>query len=132
MKLGISYLLTLGVFLAVDLLWLGVIAKSIYDKHIGFLMADKINWASAFIFYFLFVAAIFLFVIFPAIEKDSVLKALGLGAAFGFITYATYELTNHAILKGWPSSIILIDLAWGVVLTSIVSVAGFYITKWIY
>jgi uncharacterized membrane protein len=132
MKLIFSYLLTLGVFFVVDLLWLGVIAKGIYDKHIGFLMADKVNWLSAIIFYCCFVAAIFLFVIFPAIEKDSVLRALGLGAAFGFITYATYELTNHAILKGWPASIIFIDLAWGVVLTSIVSIAGFYITKWIY
>lgn len=132
MKLIFSYLLTLGVFLLVDLLWLGVVAKGIYEKHIGFLMADKVNWLSAITFYCCFVAAIFLFVIFPAIEKESALRALGLGAAFGFITYATYELTNHAILKDWPASIILIDLAWGVVLTSIVSIAGFYITKWIY
>lgn len=132
MKLVLSYILTLTVFFAVDLLWLGVIAKSIYNKHLGSLLAEKVNWTSAIIFYCLFVGFMFLFVIFPAIEKDSVFRALWLGAAYGFITYATYELTNHAILKGWPSSIILIDLAWGMLLSTIVSVAGFYIVKWIY
>lgn len=132
MKLIFSYLLTLAVFFLIDLLWLGVIAKDLYAKHIGFLMAEKVNWVSAIIFYLLFVATIFVFVIFPAIEKDSVVKAVLLGALFGFITYATYELTNHAIIKDWPTTLIFIDIAWGIVLTSAVSTAGYYIVKWIY
>lgn len=132
MKLVLSYLLTLGVFFLIDLLWLGVIAKDLYAKHIGFLMAEKVNWLSAIIFYVLFVATIFVFVIFPAVEKDSVMKAVLLGALFGFITYATYELTNHAIIKDWPAALIFIDISWGIVLTAAVSTAGFYIVKWIY
>ena len=126
-----AYGLTFLVFLVVDIIYLGFIAKDLYAKHIGFLLADKVNWVAAIVFYLLFVVAIFVFVIEPAVKQDSWEKALILGAFFGFITYATYDLTNLATLKDWPVRIVIYDMIWGTVLAAIVGTAGFYITKWL-
>ena len=127
----ISYLLTFIVFLMVDLLWLGIIAKNLYQKYLGDFLSDKVNWTAAFIFYLIYVAGILIFAVYPAVNKGSVLNAILLGALFGIITYATYDLTNLATLKGWPLPIVFIDILWGAVLSSIVSFSGYYIVKWI-
>lgn len=125
----IGYILTFFVFLIVDLLWLGVIAKNIYSKYLGSFLSDNVNWTAAIIFYFIFVVGVSVFAIYPAVEKESVLRAIILGALFGFFTYATYDLTNLATLKGWPISIVIIDIIWGSILSAIVSVSGYYIVK---
>ncbi|MEO9964189.1 MAG: DUF2177 family protein [Reichenbachiella sp.] len=130
-KLIISYLLTAIVFFTVDLLWLGLIAKKFYDKQLASFLADKINWPAAIIFYLLFIIGIFIFAILPAVEKSSAAKAWTLGALFGFFTYATYDLTNLATLQDWPLKVVFVDITWGIVLTSTVSLSGYYITKWI-
>lgn len=127
----ISYVLTFIVFLAVDMLWLGLIARNLYRKYLGDFLSDKVNWTAAFIFYLLFVIGISIFAIYPAVNKDSVSNAILLGALFGFFTYATYDLTNLATLKGWPLPIVIIDILWGATLSAIVSLSGFYIVKWI-
>ncbi|MEQ8363461.1 MAG: DUF2177 family protein [Cyclobacteriaceae bacterium] len=130
-KLIISYLLTAVVFFAIDLLWLGVVAKGLYNKYLGNLLSDQVNWTAAIIFYLLFIVGIFIFAILPAVDKASLSKAIVLGALFGFFTYATYDLTNLATLKGWPLTIVFIDITWGAVLTATVSAAGYTITRWI-
>ena len=130
-KLIISYLLTTVVFFAVDMTWLGLIAKDLYKKYLGSFLSDKVNWPAAIIFYLLFIIGIFYFCILPAVEKNSVVKAIISGALFGVLTYATYDLTNLATLKNWPLTIVFIDIAWGALLTGIVSTAGFYIVKWV-
>lgn len=130
-KLAISYLLTFAVFFIIDMAWLGFIAKDIYRKYLGSFLSDNVNWTAAFIFYFLFVAGIFIFAILPAIEKDSLRAAVVMGALFGFFTYATYDLTNLSTLKGWPLTIVFIDIVWGAILTGLVSTAGFYIVKFV-
>lgn len=121
------YLIALPVFFSIDMLWLGLIAKNLYAKQIGFLMKSNINWTAAIIFYLLFIVGLVLFVIAPAVEKNSWLHALLFGALFGFITYATYDLTNLATLKDWPLLITIVDLAWGATLGAIVSVATYLI-----
>ena len=130
-KLIISYLLTTIVFFAVDMVWLGFIAKELYKKYLGSFLSDKVNWPAAIIFYLLFIIGIFYFAILPAVEKNSLAKAIISGALFGFFTYATYDLTNLATLKNWPLPIVFIDIIWGAVLTGIVSTAGFFIVKWV-
>lgn len=126
----ISYLLTFIVFLMIDMLWLGFIAKDLYQKYLGHFLSDKVNWTAAFIFYFIYVAGISIFAIYPAVNKASVMNAIVMGALFGVFTYATYDLTNLATLKGWPLPIVFIDIVWGAVLSSIVSLSGFYFVKW--
>jgi len=115
------YLLTIPVFFAIDLLWLGVIAKGLYQKNLGHLLSPEVNWPAAFAFYFIYIAGILIFAVKPALVDQSLLKALLWGALFGFFTYATYDLTNLATLKDWPIKIVFIDIAWGVVLCSLVA-----------
>lgn len=130
-KLIVSYVLTTLVFFAVDMTWLGFIAKDLYKKYLGGFLSDKVNWSAAIVFYLLFIVGIFYFAILPAVEKNSLTKAIIAGALFGFFTYATYDLTNLATLKDWPLPIVLIDIIWGSVLTAIVSTAGYLAVKWI-
>jgi uncharacterized membrane protein len=127
----ISYLLTTLVFFAIDIVWLGFVAKGIYAKYLSSFLAPNVNWTAAIIFYLLFIIGIFVFAILPAVEKGSLQTAVIYGALFGFFTYATYDLTNLATLKDWPLPIVFIDIAWGIVLTATVSAAGYFITKWV-
>jgi len=113
------------------MVWLGLVAKNLYQKYLGDFLSDKVNWTAAFIFYLLFVIGVSIFAIYPAVNKDSVFHAIIMGALFGFFTYATYDMTNLATLKGWPVPIVIIDIIWGSVLTALVSLSGFYIVKWI-
>jgi uncharacterized membrane protein len=129
-KLIISFFLTFAVFFAIDMAWLGFIAKDLYRKHLSQFLTDDVNWIAAIVFYILFVIGIFIFAIMPAVEKNSLNSAILLGALFGFFTYATYDLTNLATLKNWPLTIVFIDIIWGSVLTGIVSTAGFYIVRY--
>ena len=110
------YLISFVVFFAVDLLWLGIIAKKLYQKEIGHLLKTDVNWIAAVVFYLLFIGGLVVFVLMPAVDAGSLSKAILLGALFGFITYATYDLTNLATMKDWPLKITFIDLAWGTIL----------------
>ncbi len=130
-KLLLGYLLTTIVFFAIDMLWLGLIAKGLYNKLLGGLLADQVNWTAAIIFYLLFIIGIFIFAIMPAVSKESFSHALLYGALFGFFTYATYDMTNLATLKGWPVQVVIIDVIWGAVLTASVSISGYSIMRWL-
>jgi uncharacterized membrane protein len=123
------YCIALPIFFGLDMVWLGVAAKNFYTKQIGLLMAPKVNWAAAILFYLLFQAGLVVFVIAPAVEKDSWVHALILGALFGLITYATYDLTNLATLKDWPLALTVVDLIWGTILASSVSVGTYLIAR---
>ena len=125
------YLLTIPVFFAIDLFWLGVIAKGLYQKNLGHLLSPDVNWPAAFAFYFIYIVGIILFAVKPALADESLLKAVLWGALFGFFTYATYDLTNLATLKDWPIKIVFIDIAWGVVLCSLVVSISYQIGRWL-
>lgn len=119
------YIVAFIFFFLIDMLWLGVVAKNIYAKYLGEFMAERINWVAAILFYLLFIGGLVFFVLMPAVESGSLVKALYLGALFGFITYATYDLTNLATLKDWPIQITIIDLAWGTFLGTSVSALSY-------
>jgi uncharacterized membrane protein len=121
------YLVSLVVFFAIDLLWLGVIAKNLYREQIGSLMADEIRWGAAILFYAIYIAGLVFFAQMPALNEGSLTLALVYGALFGFFCYATYDLTNLATLKGWPVKIVVYDLLWG----TFISGATSLITVWI-
>jgi uncharacterized membrane protein len=123
------YGIALALFLALDLTWLGVVAKGFYAQQVGFMMRERVLWPAALLFYALFVLGLLVFVIGPAFEARSVMKALALGAFFGFITYQTYDLTNYAIVKGWPLPLVVVDIAWGTVLAGAVSTGTVWIGK---
>ena len=130
-KYFVSYLLTAVIFFALDIVWLGFVAKNIYGKHLGHLLKSQFNWVAGGIFYLIFIVGILIFAVYPAVSKNSVATAMVLGALFGFFAYATYDLTNLATLKDWPLIISLVDIAWGSFLTSVVSASGFFIVLFI-
>ena len=121
------YAIALPVFFAIDMIWLGLVATNFYRGQIGSLMKSDINWTAAIVFYLLFILGLVFFVITPAIEKGSWTYALLVGAFFGFITYATYDLTNLATLKDWPILVTIVDLVWGAVLAASVSTVTYFI-----
>lgn len=121
------YFIALSVFLAIDMVWLTLIAKNFYAKQIGYLMTKNPNLFAAFIFYLIFITGLIVFVISPALEKKEWLQALLMGAFFGLVTYATYDLTNLATIKDWPLTITIIDLIWGMTLSAAVSIITYFI-----
>ena len=123
------FLIALPVFFVIDMVWLVLVAKKFYQEQIGFLMKPDINWFAAIIFYLLFIAGLVIFVISPAVEKHSWVHALIFGALFGLITYATYDLTNLATLKDWPLLVTVVDLIWGTVLASSISIITYLIAN---
>jgi len=122
------YAVALPTFLAIDLVWLGLVARPFYQTHLGHLMRAEVNWVAAIVFYLVFVVGIVVFVVWPAIERESLLRALSLGALFGLVTYAAYDLTSLAVMEGFPLTIAIVDLLWGAVLCA--SVSG--ITYWVW
>lgn len=125
------YLLTLIAFFAIDMVWLALVAREFYQKHLGFLLRNPPNWTAAIVFYLLFVLGILVFVVVPGLQAGSTKKVLLLGALFGLITYATYDLTNLATVKNWPLIVTVVDLAWGGVLATSVGYLGFLAGKWL-
>lgn len=125
------YAATTAVFFALDITWLGFVAKGIYQRQMGHLLAENTRWGAAIAFYLIYVAAIVILCVLPAVEKQSVMRALALGAVFGLAAYAAFDLTSLALIKGFPGGIVPLDLAWGVVLTASVSAAGYYAARWL-
>lgn len=129
MKFLVHYLIVLVVFFAVDLVWLGVIARDLYAKLLGHLMAKSVNWPAALIFYLIFILGLVIFVIQPTLADGNLIKGLGMAALFGLVTYATYDLTNLATLRDWPILITVIDLAWGTTLSTLVTLISVLILQ---
>ena len=119
------YAISVPVFFLIDFLWLGLIAKPFYDRHLGYLLRGQVLWWAAILFYLLFLLGLVVFVIAPAVESGSLSKAVLLGLFFGFITYQTYELTNYALIRDWPLIVVVVDILWGMVLSSLVSAVTF-------
>jgi uncharacterized membrane protein len=107
--------------LALDLVFLGIVARGFYDAALGALKRPVVHWGAALAFYAMYVGAITAYGVLPAQGLSS---AFARGAGLGFVCYATYELTNWAVIAGWPARLVPVDLAWGVVLTGVASLAG--------
>jgi uncharacterized membrane protein len=125
------YLITLAAFLSIDMIWLGLVARTLYRNYLGFLMAPKPNWLAAIIFYLLFVLGLLIFVILPGVKENALGATLLRAALFGLITYATYDLTNLATLKDWPVFITVVDMVWGTILSVAVGYIGYMAGKWL-
>lgn len=115
------YIVTVLTFALFDGLWLGVITKSFYQKHLGYIFAEKFQLVPGILFYLLYAAGVTFFVIMPALETKSITTALYRGAFFGLVAYGAYDLTNQVTLAKWPVVITIADMAWGMVATGVVS-----------
>ncbi len=125
------YLLTLAAFFAIDGVWLGFVARNLYRKYLGFLLAPNTVWPAAILFYLLYIVGLLMLAVVPGLDAGSLGKAALLGAVFGLVAYATYDLTNLATIKDWPLTVTVIDLIWGTVLSAAVASIGFLIGRWL-
>lgn len=125
------YALTVPVFFAVDMVWLGLVAKTFYRTRLGNLLRPDVNWPAALAFYLVYIAGILLFAVVPNLDRGALGRCMLWGAMFGFFTYATYDLTNLATLKQWPVSVAIVDILWGVVLCTAVSASSYTIGRWL-
>jgi len=120
-----TFAVSLVTFLVLDFAWLGLIARGFYRQQLGHLLSPDVRWVPAIIFYLLFVTAVVVFAVLPAVERGSLGKAVLLGGFFGVVAYATYALTNLATLKDFPTLVAAVDMTWGGVLTAVVAAVGY-------
>lgn len=125
-----TYLTSFVIFLAIDAVWLGIIATNMYKKYIGHLMGP-VNFTAAGLFYVLYIAGLTYFVTYPALTtgNKTVLAVALQGALLSALCYATYDLTNQATLKNWPWLLTGIDIIWGFLLGGFVCGISFWILQ---
>ena len=126
-KAVLLYLATFGVFFVIDLIWLLVMNSRFYKVQLSELMAEKVKWLPAILFYLLFIVGVLLLVVLPAVDHGTWVSALLLGGLLGMISYGTYDLTNLASIKNWPLKVSIVDIIWGTFLSAVVATASFFI-----
>ena len=119
-----TYAVTFVVMVALDMIWLGFVAKSFYQEGIGHLMAEKPVVPVAVAFYVMYAIGLVFFAVVVNEASTGYGKTVLHGALFGFFAYATYDLTNLATLKNWPVGLALLDMAWGAVVSAVSALAG--------
>ena len=129
MQTLVTYLSTLGVFLAIDFVWLAFIARKFYFDRIGPLMLERPDFLVAALFYLFYVFGIVYFAVLPALKSGQLSTALINGVLLGLLAYGTYDITNMATLKGWSWQVVAVDIVWGAVLTGGSAIAGYLLTK---
>ena len=125
----VTYIAALLVFLAMDALWLGVIARNFFVEQMGPLLRDDPNFLVAALFYLVFVAGILYFAVAAGLREGSLMVAILNGAFLGLLAYGTYDITNLAVLKGYPPLLAAVDMAWGTFVSGVTAGAGYYAAK---
>lgn len=124
MPIIIAYASTALVFLVLDMLWLGLVAKDYYRAQMAHLIAPSFHIGAAILFYALYVSGIVYFAVMPALKAGNWQAAIIPGAMLGLVAYGTYDFTNWAVLRDWPVKLTFIDLGWGTVLTALAASFG--------
>src|ERR1700722_1683324 len=116
----IAYAAMLVLFPVLDFIWIGLVARGLYQAEIGPLLAPQPRLAPAAVFYGVYAAGVLIFAVAPGLDHNGWAKGLGTAGLFGAFAYAVYDLTNLSTLKGFTLKISLADMAWGAVMTGIV------------
>ena len=125
------YMATLVAFLTIDMVWLSLMVRRFYGKHLGSMLSPRPIWSVVILFYLLFVCGVLVFVVLPVLQSGSSKRVILLGILYGLITYGTYGLTNLAIIKDWPWIVTVVDICWGIILATTVSYIGFLAGKFL-
>lgn len=127
MNYFLAYIATLIPLTILDALWILVLAKKFYAEQMGFLFSKSINLTPVAFFYPLYALGVLVLVVMPAISSASWIEALWRGALLGLVAYGAYDLTNHATIAGWPLTMTLVDMVWGMTVTALTSVIAYFI-----
>ena len=128
-RFAIVYLSTLVILLPLDFIFLGAVGKKLFADNVGDMTLATPRMAPAILFYVLYLAGIVIFV--NGSTPSSWMHNLEYGALFGLFCYATFELTNMALLKHWEWTVVVPDIAWGAVLTAVSAAIGGLIAGWV-
>lgn len=116
------------IFVVLDALWLSLVGARLYRPLIGELLAPRVNMSPAVLFYCLYITALVILAITPAIERGGIWRAIAFGAVLGLAAYGTYDLTNHAVMKVWDIRITIADMAWGAFVSAAAAGGAYAIT----
>lgn len=127
MEYLLSYLAALVLFILIDLVWIKMIMRPIFERSIGSIMLPDPHMGAALAFFVLYQAGLLYFAVIPAAEAGSWTIAALHGGLLGIIAYGTYETTNLATLKGWTLKMAIVDVGWGASLSAIIATVGFFV-----
>ena len=116
-----AYIVALAALLALDGLWLGLLASGWYEREMGSLMASPIRVGPAAAFYLAYPIAILYLAV---LGRDSGRDAATRGAVLGLAAYGTYNLTGLAVIRDWPVFLSLVDMLWGALATATSAAVG--------
>ncbi len=114
---------------AVDAVWLTLAGERLYRANIGELLAPDFRVAPAIVFYLIYVFGLVFLAVRPDDETHGVGRAVAYGAVYGLCAYATYDLTNQATMKVWPTTVTIVDLAWGTALSAYAAALGAWVAS---
>jgi uncharacterized membrane protein len=106
------------VLLALDALWLGVLAAPLYERTIGPLLRPRPNLLAAGLFYAVYLVGVNELVVHAASQAATSGRVAARGALLGLVAYSTFDLTALAALSGWSVLVTAVDVAWGTLLTA--------------
>jgi uncharacterized membrane protein len=129
MKVLLSYLAVALSFVAIDMVWLTLMADRLYRPVLGDILKPQPALGPAMVFYLVYTIGLFWFVVLPAQQDGSPLRVLLTGALFGCVTYATYDLTNQATLRNWSTMLSIADICWGAVLAALSALIGYLVAQ---
>ncbi len=111
---------SLVTFLALDAAWISQVATPWMKKAVPHLMSANPNILAAIAFYLLYLSVLLILFIMPGLAHKVGYQTLAFQTfLFGFTAYATYDLTNLAVMKGYPASMAIADMIWGGILTMV-------------
>lgn len=123
----LSIAATAFALLTFDAIWLTTMAQPFYRPNLPGMVLDTFRLGPAIAFYLTYLFGIIYFAILPSLGSRKVSAALIRGALLGFVCYGTYDLTNQATLKVWPTIVTVVDMAWGTFLTAVVAAFGAWV-----
>jgi uncharacterized membrane protein len=126
-----TYIAALLVFLFMDAIWLGFIARDFFVQQMGPLLREDPNFAVAAVFYAVFVAGLLYFAVVAGLREGSLMLAVLNGAFLGLLAYGTYDITNLAVLKGYTATLAMVDISWGTALSGVTAGAGYLTARWL-
>ncbi len=126
----IGYICALCVFLLMDMVWIKGIAQGFYQRNIGHFLREKYKLIPAMLFYIVYIAILLLLTVVPNVANDNLTYCLISGALMGLASYGTYDITNYALMKGWPLNVTIVDMIWGMVVSATSAGVGYAAIQW--
>jgi uncharacterized membrane protein len=116
-------------FLAMDFCWLSFATERVYRPAMGDMLAAKVSLVPGALFYLIYLGGVLFLAVAPALKSGGWTKAAASAAVLGLVAYATYDLTNQATLRNWSTKLTLLDMGWGVVVTTVAALAAFWAAR---